>query len=117
MLLPDKPPRDGRVMANLLDIYDLKNLIHEATRITKTSETLLDLFLTDNLRKIQSSGVVHVNISDHSLVFAMLRALEPRIRSRNNIKRTRCRDNRQKTNGGAFYWLFCQHRGRRARDY
>ena len=54
-------------MANLLDIYDLKNLIHEATRITKTSETLLDLFLTDNLRKIQSSGVVHVNISDHSL--------------------------------------------------
>ena len=88
MLLPDKPPRDGRVMANLLDIYDLKNLIHEATRITKTSETLLDLFLTDNLRKIQSSGVVHVNISDHSLVFAMLRALEPRIRSRNNIKRT-----------------------------
>ena len=88
MLLPDKPPRDGRVMANLLDIYDLKNLIHEATRITKTSETLLDLFLTDNLRKIQSSGVFHVNISDHSLVFAMLRALEPRIRSRNNIKRT-----------------------------
>lgn len=82
MLLPDKPPRDGRVMANLLDIYDLKNLIHEATRITKTSETLLDLFLTDNLRKIQSSGVVHVNISDHSLVFAMLRASEPRIRSR-----------------------------------
>ncbi|RMX59939.1 hypothetical protein pdam_00001097 [Pocillopora damicornis] len=82
MLLPDKPPRDGRVMANLLDIYDLKNLIHEATRITKTSETLLDLFLTDNLRKTQSSGVVHVNISDHSLVFAMLRASEQRIRSR-----------------------------------
>ena len=82
MLLPDKPPRDGRVMANLLDICDLKNFIHEATRITKTSETLLDLFLTDNLRKIQSSGVVHVNISDHSLVFAILRASEPRIRSR-----------------------------------
>ena len=82
MLLPDKPPRDGRVMVNLLDIYDLKNLIHEATHITKTSETLLDLFLTDNMRKIQSSGVVHVNISDHSLVFAMLRASEPRIRSR-----------------------------------
>ena len=82
MLLPDKPPRDGCVMANLLDIYDLKNLIHEATRITRTSETLLDLFLTDNVKKIQSSGVVHVNISDHSLVFAILRESEPRIRSR-----------------------------------
>ena len=67
MLLPDKPPRDGCVMANLLDIYDLKNLIHEATRITRTSETLLDLFLTDNVKTIQSSGVVHVKISDHSL--------------------------------------------------
>ncbi|CAH3173398.1 unnamed protein product [Porites lobata] len=82
MLLPDKPPRDGCVMANLLDIYDLKNLIHEATRITRTSETLLVLFLTDNVKKIQSSGVVHVKISDHSLVFAILRASEPRIRSR-----------------------------------
>ena len=82
MLLPDKPPRVGRVMANLLDIYELKNLIHEATRITKTPETLLDLFLTENLIKIQSSGVVRVNIIDKSLVFAMLRASEPRIRSR-----------------------------------
>ena len=34
------------------------------------------------MKKIQSSGVVHVNISDHSLVFAILRASEPRIRSR-----------------------------------
>ena len=60
LLEPDKQPKGGRVLMDLLDIYDFKNVIHTATRITKTSMTLPDLVLTNNARRARSSGVVHV---------------------------------------------------------
>ena len=73
MMDPNRPPMDGRDLCDLLDIYNLKNLITSPTRITKTSKTLLDLILTNNKKRILSSGVVDVQISDHSLVFTILR--------------------------------------------
>ena len=82
LLHPDKPPKDGRDLIDLLDVYDFKNLIQSATRTAKTSETLLDLILTNNKRRILSSGVVDVHVSDHSLVYTVLRASSPRSRSR-----------------------------------
>ena len=82
MMEPNKPPMDGRDLCDLLDIYNLKNLITSPTRITKTSKTLLDLILTNNKKRILSSGVVDVQISDHSLVFTILRLSAPRLQSR-----------------------------------
>ena len=52
------------------------------TRIGKTSSTLLDLILTNNSRRIFSSGVVDADISDHFLIYTILRATAPRLRSR-----------------------------------
>ncbi len=69
-------------MADLLDIYNLKNLIEIPTRTGKTSETLLDLILTNNKRRILTSGVVDVHLSDHSLIYTVLRTSAPRLRSR-----------------------------------
>lgn len=60
----------------------MKNLITSPTRITKTSKTLLDLILANNKKRILSSGVVDVQISDHSLVFTILRLSAPRLQSR-----------------------------------
>lgn len=82
MMEPNKPPMDGWDLCDLLDIYNLKNLITSPTRITKTSKTLLDLILTNNKKRILSSGVVDVQISDHSLVFTILRLSAPRLQSR-----------------------------------
>ena len=48
LIRPDKPPKDGRHLADLLDIYNLTNLIKVPTRTGKASETLLDLILTNN---------------------------------------------------------------------
>ena len=81
-MLPDKPPKDGRDLSDLLDIYNLKNLIEMPTRTGKTSETLLDLILINNVRRILTSGVVDVHLSDHSLIYTFLRASAPRLRSR-----------------------------------
>jgi hypothetical protein len=72
LLLPDKPPKDGCDFLDLLDIYDLKNVINLPTRVSKTSNTLLDLILTDNKRRIIASGVVDVHVSNHSLIYAIL---------------------------------------------
>ena len=85
MMEPNKPAMDGRDLCDLLDIYNLKNLIASPTRITKTSKTLLDLILTNNKKRILSSGVVDVQISDHSLVFTILRLSAPRLTIAKNL--------------------------------
>jgi hypothetical protein len=47
------------------------NSIDEATRITETSSTLIDHFITNEPEKISKCGVIHTGISDHSLIYAI----------------------------------------------
>lgn len=54
MLDPDKPQRDRRCCLDLLDIFHLKNLITVSTRVTTTSESLIDLVLTNNKRSLKT---------------------------------------------------------------
>ena len=48
--------------------FDLQQLITEATRVTETTETLLDHMYTNNIDKVNSSGhsVIHTGLSGHS---------------------------------------------------
>ena len=51
-------------------IYSLHQVnTHEPTRITQESATLLDHIITNNLNNVQSYGVIHVGMSDHSLTY------------------------------------------------
>ena len=84
LMHPNKPPMDGCDLNDLLDIYNFTNLINSPTRIDKTSETLLDIILTNNKAKTLLSGVIDVQISDHSLVYTILRRSAPRIRFQAN---------------------------------
>ena len=45
-------------------------LVNKATRITSNFSTLIDHFITDEPKKISKCGVVHIGISDHSLIYA-----------------------------------------------
>ena len=45
-------------------------------------ETLLDLILTNDKKKVLTTGVVDTQFSDHSLVYTILRSSTPRARSR-----------------------------------
>ena len=47
----------------------MDQLITEPTRITNNSQSLIDLCLTNIQSKIINSGVNHISISDHALVF------------------------------------------------
>ena len=56
-------------LVDILDLYDLTQLITEPTRITPVSQTLIDLCITNYPEKISASGVLPLGISDHSLIY------------------------------------------------
>ena len=56
-------------MNDLLELFQIQQLITEPTRITENTETLIDWFMTNTPEKISSSGVLHIGISDHSLIY------------------------------------------------
>ena len=58
-----------RQLANIADIYGLRQLISEPTRITDKSATVIDLIFKNCPERVVCSGVVHISISDHSLVY------------------------------------------------
>ena len=58
-------------LMSIADVYGLQQLISQPTRITPTSSTLIDLIYTNCADKIACSGVCHVAIRDHSMVFAI----------------------------------------------
>ena len=64
---------NSSALTNIPDIYGLSQLIFEPTRTTPTSRTLIDLCITSSPEKISSSGVIHLAISDHSLLFMTLK--------------------------------------------
>ena len=61
---------NSHLLSDITDPYGLHQLINEPTRVTDTTSTLIDLIYTNYPEKVASSGVCHVSISDHSLIFA-----------------------------------------------
>ena len=60
------------------DVSDgLKQLITEPTRITRSSSSLIDLIFTNQPDLVSFSGVSHVGISDHSLVYVFRKVSIP----------------------------------------
>ena len=61
----------------------MNQLIKEPTRINDTTRSLLDIILVNNEHRIVNSGVVPVALSDHYLVFCVLKSgvikAQPRI--------------------------------------
>lgn len=81
-LLKATPDQPTKKLLSLLELYQLSQLIKEPTRITRTSSTLLDHFVTSNPEKITISGVVHTGVSDHSLIFAIRKInISPKIKA------------------------------------
>lgn len=66
-------PETKKLRALMLQ-FQLSQLIKQPTRLTATSSTLLDIICTTNKEKIGESGVMHLSISDHSLVYIVRQA-------------------------------------------
>ena len=68
-LLPEASAQNSSYVTNIFDIYGLSQLITEPTRVTPVSKTLIDVCITNSPEKVTHLGVIHLWISDHSLVF------------------------------------------------
>ena len=55
-------------------MMDLTQLIKEPTRIVDTTRSLIDVILVNNEYRIIKSGVVPISLSDHFLIFCVLKA-------------------------------------------
>jgi len=60
-------------LVRLANIYHLEQLIVEPTRVAESSSTLIDLLFVKNSHKIVDSGVIHLPISDHSIIFCVIK--------------------------------------------
>ena len=70
LLKKDCVSRSIKKMKDLIDIYQLQQHIDKPSRITNSSQTLLDIILTKiEDTKMIDSGVIELGISDHSLVY------------------------------------------------
>ena len=53
-----------------MDVYQSKQLIKKPTRVTAKTRTLIDVIITQlGNTSVTASGVTHLGISDHSLVY------------------------------------------------
>ena len=70
-----KPDNESNIpmkkIKSLYKLYQLSQLIDDATRVTMKTTSLIDHIATNTPEKISDSGVIHTGISDHSLVFAI----------------------------------------------
>ena len=56
-------------LIDLINVFQLTQLIKEPTRITDTTATLLDVAIVSKPDNICRSGVLHIEISDHTLIY------------------------------------------------
>ena len=61
---------NANLLSSIADVYSLQQLITDPNRCTESSSTLIDLIFTNSPDRIICSGVSHIGISDHSLIYA-----------------------------------------------
>jgi len=72
----------------------MKQRIHKLTRITEYSKTLIDLIFTNREHKIVQSGTIHTTLSDHSLVFCVVKGGAPKLPPRKSEHQSFKNDNK-----------------------
>ncbi len=80
ILRPHANKKEGRTLLDICDIYDLDSMINKPTRVTKSTESCLDVILTNTPSLIQKADTYEAGLSDHKMVFAILntKVLKPK---------------------------------------
>ena len=73
-LKPDE--KEGKILCDLEQIHNLECLIKKPTRVTKTSQTLLDVMMTNKPELFRTANVYEPGISDHAMVYGIMRERE-----------------------------------------
>ena len=62
-----------RNLLHIFDVFNMQNMIKEATCITPSTKTLIDAIATNKPELVRTTGVLPLDITDHSIVYATLR--------------------------------------------
>ena len=55
----------------ILDMFELTQIVKRPTRVTRTSKTLIDHFITNHPQKVTNTGIIPCSIvSDHDAIYA-----------------------------------------------
>ena len=68
----------SRQLLDILELFQMKQVIADATHITSNTSSLLDIIAKNRPDKVKESGVFHLGTSDHSLVYVCLKISLPR---------------------------------------
>ena len=86
---PDLPPGNNfKHICSLYELFSLKQLIEEPTRVTFTSSSIIDHIATTSARNIVESGVHKVSMSDHYTGFCV-RKFEGAVKKDHQVITTR----------------------------
>lgn len=62
-----------KILTDLEEVHGLECLIKDPTHTTDSTETLIDVILTNNPDLFEQSGVVFPEISDHGLIYGLMK--------------------------------------------
>ena len=68
-----KKNQEWRALMNLCSSLNLTQLITSPTSVTSQSSTLIDVIMTTNTTLVAESGVMEDHISDHYLIYTVLK--------------------------------------------
>ena len=76
MLKPDC--RGAIALTNVCHSFNVSQLVSRPTRVTKTTEALIDVIITSNPQQVIESDVLPSSVSDHDLPYVVLRIKKER---------------------------------------
>ena len=69
-------------LKRLMNLHNLTQLVKNPTRVTVEKESTIDLIFVNNKYRIVNNGVLSMSLSDHSLVYCIIKAGLPKAPSR-----------------------------------
>ena len=84
--------KDKQTLDNILDVYDLCNVIHSPTCFKATNPTLIDVILTNCPNRVSGSTSIDTGISDfHNMILTSTKVQLPKPVQRNfNYRSYKC---------------------------
>jgi hypothetical protein len=67
-----RPGSHTEKLAMVMSEYGMKQMICDPTRVTQTSDTMIDLLFCSNSDEIIQSGCLELGMSDHEMIYGIL---------------------------------------------
>ena len=75
-----------KALKQFCHLFDLDQLVKQATRVTSTSESIIDLIFVSDPNKICQSGTITVGLSDHFMIYCTRKTTKGQINKHKTIK-------------------------------